>query len=102
MTRVPALVAAGLFAVLTTLSVASAAPGDLDSTFAGKGWLRSSQFFQYQEYQPKGAEDLARQADGKIVLTGEFLEYGWDWQFGAGPQCPPGYVRTYDEDRLRH
>jgi uncharacterized delta-60 repeat protein len=72
-----------LLAILVVPS-ASATPGDLDPTFGGRGWVVTRQFFHYdQEYQPKGAEDMARQADGKIVLTGEFLDSSSQWYFGA-------------------
>jgi len=73
-----------LFAAVTIPS-ATAAPGDLDPTFAGKGWVHTREFFPNydQEYQPKGAEDMARQADGKIVLTGEFQDGQSHWYFGA-------------------
>jgi len=82
--RTSALVAAGLLVALTTLSLAAAAPGDLDPTFAGKGWVHTREFFHYdQRYQPKGAEEMARQSDGKIVLTGEFQDSGSAWYFGA-------------------
>ena len=82
--RTPALLVVVLFATLTVPS-ATAAPGDLDTTFAGRGWLLTRQFFPNydQEYQPKGAEDMARQADGKIVLTGEFQDGQSHWYFGA-------------------
>lgn len=83
MIRTPALLAIVLISVLAVPS-AAAAPGDLDPTFAGRGWLLSRQFFHYdQQYQPKGAEDVARQADGKIVLTGEFQDGQSHWYFGA-------------------
>src|SRR5437764_13674507 len=84
MARLPTIVVAGLLAALTILSVAAASPGDLDPTFAGRGWLLTRQFFHYdQEYQPKGAQDMARQANGKIILTGEFLDAQSNWYFGA-------------------
>ncbi|HET7856269.1 MAG TPA: hypothetical protein VFL41_07410 [Gaiellaceae bacterium] len=73
-------------ATLTTLiavGLASAAPGHLDPTFSGDGWARTRDFFGYfQEYMPKGAEDVAIQHDGKIVATGE-LESGYESYFGA-------------------
>lgn len=74
-----------VFLSLLAVPSASAAPGDLDTTFAGRGWALTRQFFPNynQEYQPKGAEDMARQADGKIVLTGEFLDGQSNWYFGA-------------------
>jgi uncharacterized delta-60 repeat protein len=79
-----ALVLAGLGVTLATLSLAAAAPGDLDPSFAGKGWAHTREFFHYdQEYIPKGAEDLARQPDGKLVLTGEFQDGQSTWYYGA-------------------
>ena len=70
MARLPTIVVAGLLAALTILSVAAASPGDLDPTFAGRGWLLTRQFFHYdQEYQPKGAQDMARQANGQAWET---------------------------------
>jgi uncharacterized delta-60 repeat protein len=84
--RLPVCVAAAALAALVVLSLASGAPGILDPVFAGKGWRQTREFFSYgspQEYIPKGAQDVALQADGKIVLTGEFQDAQSHWYFGA-------------------
>jgi uncharacterized delta-60 repeat protein len=70
-------------ALLSMTTLASAGGGDLDPTFSGDGWLFSREFFDgRQEYRPQGAEDIALQADGKILATGE-LHSGYDMFFGA-------------------
>jgi hypothetical protein len=45
MVRTPTLIVPGFLATLTVLSVAAAAPGNLDPTFAGKGWVNTREFF---------------------------------------------------------
>jgi uncharacterized delta-60 repeat protein len=84
--RLATVAAGGALAALVLLSLAAAAPGNLDPAFAGKGWRQTREFFPVgtpQEYMPKGAQDIALQADGKIVLTGEIIGHDSDWYFGA-------------------
>jgi uncharacterized delta-60 repeat protein len=81
--RLSYVLAACAAAVLSLTTLASAGGGDLDPTFSGDGWFYSRQFFPAgQEYAPGGVEDLALQADGKIVATGE-LDGHYTWVFGA-------------------
>jgi uncharacterized delta-60 repeat protein len=77
------LLAAALV-ILVVAGVASASGGGrLDPTFSGDGFFYSRQFFPNgQEYRPGGVEDLALQADGKILAAGE-LEVSYGWAFGA-------------------
>jgi uncharacterized delta-60 repeat protein len=88
----------GVLATLVAVGLAAAAPGTVDTTFSQDGWLRSRDFFgDFQEYMPKGAEDIALQRDGKIVATGE-LESGYESPFGAFRYTADGDLdRTFGE-----
>lgn len=88
--RTRAVVTAAL-AVLAVVGLASAAPGDLDPTFSGNGWVRTYDLTHYTiSYQPKGAEDVAVQPDGKIVAVGEFQGGDSYSAFGAFRYTPAG------------
>lgn len=79
-----AFVATALFLV-TPIALASAtAPGQLDPMFSGDGWFYSRQFFRYfdQHPAPRGVQDLALQADGKILAVGA-LDWDGRRRFGA-------------------
>src|SRR5262245_34165984 len=66
------LLAAGSAAALVLAVSAAAAPGNLDRSFAGKGWVRTFELRGGSgPYQPGGAEDIVLQPDGKILAVGE-------------------------------
>ena len=70
---------------------AAAAPGDLDRTFSGDGWVRSYDITRYSKgFLPKGAEDVAIQPDGKILAVGELLDGNSHWYFGVYRWLPNG------------
>ncbi len=70
---------------------AAAAPGDLDRTFSGDGWVRSYDITGYSRgFLPKGAEDVAIQADGKILAVSEILDGNSHWYFGVYRWLPNG------------
>ena len=59
--------------MLVLAASGAAAPGDLDASFAGKGWVRTLELRGGNApYMPRGAEDIALQPDGKILATGGF------------------------------
>src|SRR6186997_3354961 len=69
----------------------AAAPGALDGTFSGNGWVRtydvsgsSNRFF------PKGAEDIAIQPDGKILAVSELQDANSHWWYGVYRWLPNG------------
>jgi len=66
-------------------TAALAAGGDLDSSFAGgSGWLRTLEVRSpSNNYLPGGAEDLALQADGKVVAVGKIIDGRSHWYFGV-------------------
>jgi uncharacterized delta-60 repeat protein len=67
---------AGSAAALVLVVSAAAAPGDLDPSFAGKGWVRTFELRGGSgPYFPGGAEEVALQPDGKILAVGD-LEGG--------------------------
>ena len=77
--RVPIIVLAAL--VFTAPAVA--APGQLDPTFSGDGWVRTLEVRSAtNNYLPEGAEDIAVQPDGKIVAVGELEDGTSHWYFG--------------------
>jgi uncharacterized delta-60 repeat protein len=77
------LLAAALVPLIVAGIGSASGGGRLDTTFSGDGYFYSRQFFPGgQEYSPTGVEDLALQADGKIIAAGE-LEVGYGWAFGA-------------------
>ena len=69
---------ATIWALLGALAMAPAAagaPGDLDSSFSGDGWLRTLEVRSADNnYLPRGAEDVAVQPDGRIVAVGELID----------------------------
>ena len=86
---------AGLLAVVSLVLVvavpAAAAPGDLDRTFSGDGWVRSYDITGYSKgFLPKGAEDVAIQPDGKILAVSELLDGNSHWYFGVYRWLPNG------------
>ena len=78
---------ATIWALLGALALAPAAagaPGDLDSSFSGDGWLRTLEVRSADNnYLPRGAEDVAVQPDGRIVAVGELIDGSSNWYFGA-------------------
>lgn len=79
-----ALAAAALFLLAPVALASATAAGQLDATFSGDGWFYSRQFFRYfdQRPSPRGVQDLAIQADGKIVAVGA-LDWNGRRHFGA-------------------
>ena len=70
---------------------AAAAPGDLDRTFSGDGWVRTYEIFGYSKgFFPKGAEDVAIQPDGKILAVSELQDGNSHWWFGVHRWLPNG------------
>jgi uncharacterized delta-60 repeat protein len=70
---------------------AAAAPGDLDGSFSGDGWLRTLEVRSpANNYLPRGAEDVAVQPDGRIVPAGELIDGMSNWYFGAFRYLPNG------------
>lgn len=83
MIRVIAIASAAL-GWLALAATAPAAPGDLDTSFSGGGWLRTLEVHSpTNNYLPRGAEDLAVQPDGRIVVVGELIDGRSSWYFGA-------------------
>jgi len=67
------------------------APGDLDGSFSGDGWLRTLEVRSpTNNYLPRGAEDIAVQPDGRIVAAGEMIDGRSTWYFGAFRYLPNG------------
>lgn len=63
---------------------AVAAPGDLDPSFAGAGWVRTLEVRAGgNNYLPRGADAVAVQPDGKVVVAGEILDGRSNWYFGV-------------------
>jgi uncharacterized delta-60 repeat protein len=77
---------------LAAPAAASAAPGDLDPSFGGgAGWVRTLEIRDgSNNYLPEGAEDVAIQPDGKIVVTGSVIDGGSNRYFGALRYLPDG------------
>jgi uncharacterized delta-60 repeat protein len=70
---------------------AAAAPGDLDRTFSGDGWVRTYEISGYSKgFFPKGAEDVAIQPDGKILAVSELQDGNSHWWFGVYRWLPNG------------
>ena len=64
--------------------VALAAGGGLDPSFSGDGWVRTLQVRSSTDsYLPAGAEDVALQPDGRILVTGEIIDPTSHWYFGV-------------------
>jgi uncharacterized delta-60 repeat protein len=76
---------------LALIPAATAAPGDLDGSFSGDGWLRTLEVRSASNnYLPRGAEDVAIQPDGRIVAVGELIDGQSNWYFGAFRYLPNG------------
>jgi uncharacterized delta-60 repeat protein len=85
--RAVLLVLAGLLLAVP----AAAAPGDLDGSFSGDGWVRTYDVFGYSKpFFPKGAEDVAIQPDGKILAVSELQDGNSHWWFGVYRWLPNG------------
>jgi uncharacterized delta-60 repeat protein len=70
---------------------AAAAPGDLDRTFSGDGWVRTYEITGFSKgFFPKGAEDVAIQPDGKILAVSELQDSNSHWWFGVYRWLPNG------------
>lgn len=70
---------------------AAAAPGDLDRTFSGDGWVRTYEVFGFSKrFFPKGAEDVAIQPDGKILAVSELQDGNSHWWYGVYRWLPNG------------
>ena len=70
---------------------AAAAPGDLDRTFSGDGWVRTYEITGFTKgFFPKGAEDVAIQPDGKILAVSELQDGNSHWWFGVYRWLPNG------------
>jgi uncharacterized delta-60 repeat protein len=84
---------AGFLALASLLLAmpAAAAPGDLDRTFSGDGWVRTYDVSGYSKsFFPKGAEDVAIQPDGKILAVSELQDGNSHWWFGVYRWLPNG------------
>lgn len=67
-----------------TVGAAGAGGGDLDPSFSGDGWLRTLEVRSASNnFLPRGAEDVAVQADGRIVVVGELQDGTSHWYFGV-------------------
>jgi uncharacterized delta-60 repeat protein len=82
---------AGLIVAMSWAAPAEAAPGDLDRSFSGDGWVGTLEVrTETNNYLPRGVEDLAIQPDGKIVAVGELQDGSSYWYFGAFRYLPGG------------
>src|SRR5438876_572447 len=89
--RLSRALAATALAALIAVALAAAAPGDLDPTFSGNGWVRTYDVLGYsRQYFPKGAEHIAIQPDGKIIGVSEIQSGGSDYYFGVFRWTPNG------------
>ena len=88
--RWPAVTLAVLW--LAAPAAAGAAPGDLDPSFGGgAGWVRTLEIRDAaNNYLPRGAEDVAVQPDGRIVVTGGVIDGRSNRYFGALRYLPDG------------
>ena len=79
-----AFAAAALFFVAPFALASATAPGQLDATFSGDGWLYSRQLYRSTDQRPapRGVQDLAIQADGRIIVVGA-LDWNGQRRFGA-------------------
>ena len=74
-----------------SLVVALAGGGELDPTFSGDGWVRTLQVRSpSNNYLPAGAEDVAVQPDGKLVVVGEIIDGASHWYYGVFRYTPDG------------
>src|SRR5215204_5734217 len=70
---------------------AAAAPGALDPSFSGNGWVRTYDVDGYsRQFFPKGAEDIAIQSDGKILAVSELQDGRSHWWYGVYRWLPNG------------
>jgi uncharacterized delta-60 repeat protein len=82
---------AGLIVALSWAAPAEAAPGELDGSFSGDGWVRTLEVrTETNNYLPKPAEDVAIQPDGKILAVGELQDGASNWYFGVFRYLPGG------------
>jgi uncharacterized delta-60 repeat protein len=89
-TRTTALLCA-LVGCAALAPAAAAAPGDLDGSFSGDGWVRTLEVRSSDNnYLPRAAEDVAVQPDGRIVAVGELIDGTSNWYFGAFRYMPGG------------
>jgi uncharacterized delta-60 repeat protein len=78
-------------ASLACVSSAAAAPGDLDPSFAGTGWVRTLEVRAGSaNLLPRGAHGVAVQPDGSIVTAGETHDGQSNRYFGAVRHLPDG------------
>lgn len=83
--------AAALVALFAFTVTAAAAPGDLDATFSGNGWVRTLDLRGGSApYMPRGAEDVALQPDGKILAVGDMAGGSSYSAFGVFRYTPNG------------
>ena len=76
---------------LVSVPGAAAAPGDLDGSFSGDGWVRTLEVRSpANNYLPRGADDVTVQPDGRIVAVGEMIDGQSNWYFGAVRYLPNG------------
>jgi uncharacterized delta-60 repeat protein len=70
---------------------AAAAPGDLDGSLAGVGWVRTLELRAGGDnYLPAGAEAVAIQPDGRIVAAGGVIDGRSNRYFGVFRFLPDG------------
>ena len=70
---------------------AAAAPGDLDPSFAGRGWQRTLEVRAGGvNFLPRGAEAVAVQRDGRIVTAGPLQDGLSNRYFGVFRYLPDG------------
>jgi uncharacterized delta-60 repeat protein len=80
-----------VLAVGIAAGIGHAAAGDFDPTFSGDGWARVLEVRSASNnYLPEGAEDVAIQSDGKIVVVGEVQDGTSHWYFSAFRYLPDG------------
>ena len=80
------VLAAGIVA-----GIGHAAGGEFDPSFSGDGWVRTLEVRSASNnYLPEGAEDIAIQPDGKIVVVGEVQDGTSHWYFGVFRYLPDG------------
>lgn len=78
-------------AVLVVTGDAAAAPGELDPTFSGDGWVRTLEVTSpHNNYLPDGAAGVDITPGGEIVTAGELIDGASNWYFGAFRYLPNG------------
>ena len=90
--RGSAVIAVVLALAASASASASAAPGDLDPSFGGgAGWVRTLEVRDASNnYLPRGAEDVAVQPDGRIVVAGSVIDGRSNRYLGALRHLPDG------------